>query len=110
MDEEETRMRRRRRNRRKRWMRRKWRRRRLQLQCHLPQQCSRDVLVGQGNCFFPVHKEGEKEKEKEEEGEVEEEEENNEEGTRSQRQCSLTQQWNMVVLVVQGNSFFLSSK
>ena len=97
-------------------MRRNWRRRRLQLQCHLPQQCSRDVLVGQGNYFFPVLKEGEKEKEEKEEVEEEEEnsekeeEESNEEGTRLQQQCSLTQQWNMVVLVVQGNSFFLSSK
>ena len=60
---------RRRRNGRKRWKGN----RRLQLQCHLPQQCSRVVLVCQGNCFFPLHKEGEKEEEEEEEG-VEEEE------------------------------------
>ena len=46
-----TRMRRRRRNRRKKWTRRKRRRRRLQLQCHLPQQCSRVVLMDQDNCF-----------------------------------------------------------
>ena len=68
-------MRRRRRNRRKRWTRRKRRRRRLQLQCHHLQQCSRVVLVGQGNCFFPVHKDREKEKEEEEENNKEEEDE-----------------------------------
>ena len=65
---EEGEERRRRKNRRcRRWKTRMRRRSRLQLQCHHPQQCSRVVLVGQGNCFFPVHKDGEKEKEEEDE-------------------------------------------
>ena len=69
-----TRMRRRRRNRRKRWTRRQRRRRRLHLQCHLPQQCSRVVLMDQGNCFFPVHKEGGKEEEEKENNKEKEDE------------------------------------
>ena len=50
----------------KRRRRRRRRRRRMsELQCSLPQQCSRVVLVGQGSCFFPVNKveKGEKEEE-----------------------------------------------
>ena len=65
--------------------RRKWRRRtssrrmrtRSKLQCSLPWPCSRVVLVGQGNCFFPVNEEGEKQEKEEEE--VEEENKNEEE-------------------------------
>ena len=57
----------------RRWRRRKRRRRRRpRLQCSLPQQCSRVVLVGQGICFFPLYKEEEKE---EEEGNKQQEEE-----------------------------------
>ena len=59
-ENKEKRRRWRRRTRRRRW-RRRTRRRRSQLQCNLPQQWNRVVLVGQGNCFFPVNKE-EKEK------------------------------------------------
>ena len=44
--------------------RRRRRRGRSQLQCSLLQQCSRVVFVSQGNCFFPVNKEGEEEEEK----------------------------------------------
>ena len=55
--------------------RKKWRKKtssgrtRSELQCSLPYQYSRVVLVGEGNCFLPVNKEeGEKqEKEVEEE-------------------------------------------
>ena len=43
-------------------------RRKSQLQCSLPQQCTRVVLMVQGNCLFPVNKE-EKEQEEEEGGE-----------------------------------------
>ena len=35
------------------------RRTRLELQCNLPYQCSRVVLVDQSNCFFPVNEEEE---------------------------------------------------
>ena len=42
------------------------RRTRLELQCNLPYQCSRVLLMDQSNCFFPVN-------EKEEEDEVEDE-------------------------------------
>ena len=56
--------------------RRKRRRKRgSKLQCKLPQQWSRVVLMTKGNCFFPVNKEEEKEKEEEAEEKVEEEEE-----------------------------------
>ena len=51
---------------------RRWR---SELQCSLLYQCSRVVLVGQGNCFFPVNNEEKVEKGKEEKEEREEEEE-----------------------------------
>ena len=52
----------------------KERRWRSELQCSLLYQCSRVVLIGQGNCFFPVNNEKMEEKGKEEEEEEEEEE------------------------------------
>ena len=42
---------------------------RLELQCNLPYQCRKVVLVDQSNCFFPVNEEKEKEQEEEEEEE-----------------------------------------
>ena len=47
---------------------RRWR---SELQCSLLYQCSRVVLIGQGNCFFPVNNEKMEEKGKEEEEEEE---------------------------------------
>ena len=58
--------------RRKRRRKRSRRKRGSKLQCKLPQQWSRVVLVTKGNCFIPVNKEEEKEKEEAEE-KVEEE-------------------------------------
>ena len=54
------------------------RRTRLELQCNLPYQCSKVVLVDQSNCLFPVNEE-EKEEEQEEKEEKEEEEEEEDE-------------------------------
>ena len=42
---------------------------RLELQCNLPYQCSRVVLMDQSNCFFPVNEKEEEEEEEEEEDE-----------------------------------------
>ena len=53
------------------------RRMRLELQCNLPYQCSRVVLVDQSNCFFPVNEE---EIEEEEEGEENKQQEQEEDG------------------------------
>ena len=50
------------------------RRTRLELQCKLPYQCSRVVLVDQSNCFFPVNEEEEEEEEEEEDKQQEQEE------------------------------------
>ena len=41
--------------------------RRSELQRSVPQQCSRVVHVGQGNCFFPVNEEEKEEEEEEQE-------------------------------------------
>ena len=41
------------------------RRTRLELQCNLPCQCSRVVLVDQSNCIFPVNEEEEEKMEDE---------------------------------------------
>ena len=43
------------------------RRMRLELQCNLPYQCSRVVLVDQSNCYFPVNDDDEEEEEEKEE-------------------------------------------
>ena len=64
------------------------RRRRSQLQCSLPQQCSRVVLMGQGNCFFPVNKEEEEEEKVEEENKKQEEDK-----IRTTMQSSVAMQW-----------------
>ena len=42
-------------------MRTSYRRTRLELQCNLPYQCSKVVLVDQSNCLFPVNEEEEEE-------------------------------------------------
>ena len=43
------------------------RRTRLELQCNLPYQCSKVVLVDQSNCLFPVNEEEKEDEEEEEE-------------------------------------------
>ena len=51
---------------------------RSELQCNLPYQCSKVVLVDQSNCVFPVNEEEKEEEQKEKEEKEEEEEEEDE--------------------------------
>ena len=51
------------------------RRMRSELQCNLPYQCSKVVLVDQSNCLFPVNEEEKEEEQKEKEEKEEEEDE-----------------------------------
>ena len=48
-------------------MRTSSRRTRLEVQCNLPDQCSRVVFMDQSNCFFPVNEEEEENKQQEQE-------------------------------------------
>ena len=83
-------------------MSREWRRKRgSKLQCKLPQQCSRVVLVTGAIVSSPVNKEEEKEME-EEEGKVEEENKHQEE----EDEIRNTMQCHKVVLMGQSNCFF----